>query len=96
KSNLAGVGDDGEAGLPLPGILSHLKFVQLEEAQGCDAELKLLRFLLANAKVLEKVVIFFRSTTASPDRAKQVEQFKDKLIAVPTASSSILFFFFSP
>ncbi|XP_026436123.1 uncharacterized protein LOC113333988 [Papaver somniferum] len=66
QSNLADVGDDWEAGLSLPGMLSHLKYVQIEE-----------------------VILDFRSCVGSPDRLIQIEQFKDKLRAVPTASSSI-------
>ncbi|RZC88709.1 hypothetical protein C5167_031083 [Papaver somniferum] len=64
ESNLADVGDDWEAGLSLPGMLSHLKYVQIEE-----------------------VILDFRSCVGSPDRLIQIEQFKDKLRAVPTASS---------
>ncbi|XP_026425215.1 uncharacterized protein LOC113321521 [Papaver somniferum] len=96
QSTLTGVGDDWETGLSLPGMLSHLKYVEMEEAEGCDAELKLLSFLLRNAKVLEKVVNFFRSTVDLPDksRVRQVEQFKDKLRAVPTASLSIKMLFY--
>ncbi|KAI3841091.1 hypothetical protein MKX03_010836, partial [Papaver bracteatum] len=95
-STLTDVGDDWEIGLSLPGMLSHLKYVEMEEAEGCDVELKLLSFLLKNAMVLEKVVIFFRSRVDFPDksRVRQVEQFKDKLRAVPTASSSIKMVFY--
>ncbi|KAI3879299.1 hypothetical protein MKX03_024274, partial [Papaver bracteatum] len=89
ESNSADVEDDWDAGQSFPGMLSHLKFVHIEEAQGCDAELKLLRFLLKNGKVLEKVAIFFRSTIGSPDRERQVKQFQDKLRAVSTTSLSI-------
>ncbi|KAI3957956.1 hypothetical protein MKW98_020598 [Papaver atlanticum] len=89
KSNLAGVGDDWEAGLSSPGMLSHLNFVQMEDVEGCDAEFKLLSFLLKKAKVLEEVVVFFRSSIGSPDRVRQVALFMDKLKAVPAASSSI-------
>ncbi|RZC93025.1 hypothetical protein C5167_028385, partial [Papaver somniferum] len=90
ESNLADVGDNREeAGLTLPGMLSHLKSVQIEEVVGCDAELKILSFLLKNAMVLKKVALFLRSGVGSPDRVEQVKQFKDKLRAVPTASSSI-------
>ncbi|RZC90476.1 hypothetical protein C5167_029609 [Papaver somniferum] len=89
ESNLADVGDDWEAGLSSPEMLSRLKSVQIEKAEGCDAELKLLSFLLKNAKVLEEVALFFRSSVGSPDRVKQVRQFRGKLRALPTASSKI-------
>ncbi|KAI3831797.1 hypothetical protein MKX03_000139, partial [Papaver bracteatum] len=88
-SNLADVGNDWEAGLPIPGMLSHLKFVQMEEVVGSDAELKLLSFLLKNAKVLEKFALFFRSSAGSGDRVRQVKQFQNKLRLVPIASSCI-------
>ncbi|KAI3919098.1 hypothetical protein MKW98_016651 [Papaver atlanticum] len=89
ESNLADVGNDWEAGLPIPGMLSHLKFVQMEEVVGSDAELKLLSFLLKNAKALEKFALFFRSSAGSGDRGRQVKQFKNKLRLVPAASSRI-------
>ncbi|KAI3958112.1 hypothetical protein MKW98_020754 [Papaver atlanticum] len=90
ESNLVDVGDDWEAGLSFPGMLSHLKYVQIEVVEGCDAELKLLRFLLKNAENLKEVALFFCSSVGSPDGDRQIEQFKDKLRAVvPTASSSI-------
>ncbi|KAI3897096.1 hypothetical protein MKW98_015792 [Papaver atlanticum] len=90
ESNLADVGDNQEeAGLSLQGMLSHLKTVQIEEVVGCDAELKILSFLLKNAMVLNKVALFLRSGVHLPGRVEQIKQFKDKLRAVPTASSSI-------
>ncbi|RZC75479.1 hypothetical protein C5167_050969 [Papaver somniferum] len=46
ESNLAVIGDDWEAGLSSPGMLSHLEYVSIEKVEGCDAELKLLSFLL--------------------------------------------------
>ncbi|KAI3891756.1 hypothetical protein MKX03_020894, partial [Papaver bracteatum] len=92
-SNSVDVGEDWEAGLFSPGMLSHLEYVQIEEVEGCDAELKLLRFLLKNAENLEKVALFFCSSVGSPDGVRQIEQFKDKLRAVPTASSIIQFVF---
>ncbi|XP_026379167.1 uncharacterized protein LOC113273767 isoform X2 [Papaver somniferum] len=88
ESNLADVGDDWEAGLSLPGILSHLKYVHIREAEGCDAELKLLSFLLKSAKVLKQVVLHPRSTIDSPDRVRR--QFGSKLRALPRASSHII------
>ncbi|KAI3914367.1 hypothetical protein MKW98_014974 [Papaver atlanticum] len=89
QSNLADVGDDWEVGLSFPGMLSHLEYVQIEEVEGCDAEFKILRFLKKNATILKNVALYFRSCVGSPDRVRQVEQFRDKLRAVPTASSSI-------
>ncbi|RZC85643.1 hypothetical protein C5167_026315 [Papaver somniferum] len=50
ESNVTDAGDDWEAGLSLPGMSSHLKYVQFEEAEGCDAELKLLVFFLEKRK----------------------------------------------
>ncbi|RZC72526.1 hypothetical protein C5167_048006 [Papaver somniferum] len=89
ESCLADVGDEWETGLSFPGMLSHLEYVQIE-VEGCDAELKFLCFLLKRAKVLKKVVLYFRSSVGSPDHGvTQVEQFMDTLRLVPTASSCI-------
>ncbi|KAI3898519.1 hypothetical protein MKX03_000262, partial [Papaver bracteatum] len=88
-SNLADVGDDWEAGLSCPGMLSHLSYVFIEEAEGCDAEFKILRFLLKNANDLEEVSLFFRSSVGLPDRARKIKQFKKQLRAVPAASSNV-------
>ncbi|KAI3860161.1 hypothetical protein MKX03_006480, partial [Papaver bracteatum] len=82
-SNSENVDDDWETGLSSRGMLSHLKHVQIERVEGCDAELKLLSFLLKNATDLEELSVDFLS------RGTQVGQFKDKLRRVPTASSSI-------
>ncbi|XP_026382463.1 putative F-box/LRR-repeat protein At3g42770 [Papaver somniferum] len=90
ESSLVDVGDDWEAGLSVRGMLSHLEYVQVEDMEGCDAEFKLLSFLLRNAKVLKEVELFFRPSVGSPDRLIQVQQFQDKLREVPAASSSIL------
>ncbi|KAI3870128.1 hypothetical protein MKX03_021601, partial [Papaver bracteatum] len=87
-SCLADVGDEWETGLSLPGMLSHLEYVEIE-VEGCDAELKLLCFLFKKAKVLKKVVLYFRSSVGSPGGVTQVEQFMDTLRLLPTASSSI-------
>ncbi|KAI3852798.1 hypothetical protein MKX03_028632, partial [Papaver bracteatum] len=90
SKKLAEVGDDWEAGLSSPGMLSHLKYVRIEEVKGCDAELKLLSFLLKYAAVLVEVALFFRSSAGSAARRlRQIERFKQKLRAVPTASPSI-------
>ncbi|KAI3851199.1 hypothetical protein MKX03_012257, partial [Papaver bracteatum] len=83
------VGDGWEAGLSSPGMLSNLKIVGIENVEGCDAEFKILRFLLENAKDLEEVVIFFCSGLISPNRIRRIERFKEKLRAVPTASSDV-------
>ncbi|KAI3925604.1 hypothetical protein MKW98_001458 [Papaver atlanticum] len=83
------VGDVWEAGLSSPGMLSNLKIVEIENVEGCDAEFKILRFLLENAKDLEEVVIFFCSGLSSPNRIRRIVRFKEKLRAVPTASSDV-------
>ncbi|XP_026431001.1 F-box/LRR-repeat protein 13-like [Papaver somniferum] len=87
ESNLGNIEDDWEAGLILPGKLSHLKLIRINDAEECDAELELLSFLFKNAKVLEKVVVCFGSSVGSPDRVTQVKQFQDKLRALPRSSS---------
>ncbi|KAI3955276.1 hypothetical protein MKW98_020909 [Papaver atlanticum] len=89
KSNSADVGDDWEVGFSLSGMVSNLNVVRIENVHGCDAELKILSYLLKNAKGLKKVVLYFRPSVGSSDRVRQVKLFKKKLIEVPTASSSI-------
>ncbi|RZC93603.1 hypothetical protein C5167_007643 [Papaver somniferum] len=93
QSNLVDVGDDWEAGLSSPGMLSHLDHVTFDEVEGCDAELKLLSFLLKHAKVLRKVALSFRAGISSPDGVRERKLFRDKLRALPTASSSIQMMF---
>ncbi|XP_026409686.1 uncharacterized protein LOC113304762 [Papaver somniferum] len=89
ESNLADVGDDWEAEYSSTGMFPHLKSVEIREVEGSDNELKFLIFLLKKSTVLEKVILFFRSTTASLDRGRQVRQFKRSVSELPTASSSI-------
>ncbi|KAI3874319.1 hypothetical protein MKX03_019467 [Papaver bracteatum] len=74
-------------------MLSHLKYVEIKELQGCDNEVKLLQLLLGKAMVLEEVALFFRSTAGSPGRVK-LKRFRDKLGAVTRASSSTNMMFF--
>ncbi|RZC90610.1 hypothetical protein C5167_029740 [Papaver somniferum] len=50
ESNSEDIGTDWEAGLSLPGMLSRLKIVEIKAVVGCDSELKLLSFLLKNAR----------------------------------------------
>ncbi|XP_026411212.1 F-box/LRR-repeat protein At3g58900-like [Papaver somniferum] len=82
---LLDAGDDWEVGFSFPGMLSHLSTVRIEEIVGCDAELKLLSFLLENAKVLEEVTLY--PITNSLRRVRN--QFMKKLRALPRASSRI-------
>lgn len=89
ETNSANIDDDWETGLSSWGMFSHLKYVQIKRVECCDAELKLLSFLLKNAADLEEVSVYFRFSVGSPDKVTQVEQFKDKLTGVPKASSSI-------
>ncbi|XP_026389360.1 F-box/FBD/LRR-repeat protein At1g78750-like isoform X2 [Papaver somniferum] len=84
ESNSVDVGDDWEAGLSSPGMLSNLKIVEIEDVEGCVAEFNILSFLLKNANDLAKVVISFCSCAGS-----QVQRFKQMLRAVPTASSDV-------
>ncbi|XP_026455867.1 uncharacterized protein LOC113356821 [Papaver somniferum] len=57
QSNLVDVGEDWEAGLSSEGMLSRLTYVCFCEVEGCDAELKLLSFLLKHGQVLTKVAV---------------------------------------
>ncbi|KAI3891714.1 hypothetical protein MKX03_001222, partial [Papaver bracteatum] len=88
-SNLVDIGDDWEAGLSSPGMLSHLKYVKFDEVEGCDAEFKLLRFLFKHGKVLRGVGLSFRASIGSPDGVTQMKLFRDKVTALPTASLSV-------
>ncbi|XP_026430839.1 putative F-box/FBD/LRR-repeat protein At1g78760 [Papaver somniferum] len=95
ESNVSSVVSDvWEVGLSSIGKSSRLNSVQIEEVEGCDADLRILSFLFRNAKYLKRVIIYFRSSVGTPDKGKQVEQFKDMLRAVPTASSSIELVFY--
>ncbi|XP_026430840.1 putative F-box/FBD/LRR-repeat protein At1g78760 [Papaver somniferum] len=88
KSYSPDVGDDWEEGFSLPGMLSHLNIVRIENVDGCDAEFKILSFLLKNAKVLKEVALYPAcSSVKSPSRLRK--QFKNKLRALPRASSDI-------
>ncbi|KAI3867655.1 hypothetical protein MKX03_036565, partial [Papaver bracteatum] len=69
-SNLADVGDDWEEGFSLTCMFSHLKFVEITEVVGCDNELKFLRFLLKYSMALEKVNLFFQSTSDLLDKGR--------------------------
>ncbi|KAI3894258.1 hypothetical protein MKX03_021848, partial [Papaver bracteatum] len=88
-SNLADVEDDWEAEFSLACMFTHLKVVEIREVEGCDNEVKFLRFLLKNSTVLEKVNLFFRSTGDSLDNRSQVRRFKGNLRVLPTTSSNM-------
>ncbi|KAI3903387.1 hypothetical protein MKW98_032041 [Papaver atlanticum] len=92
--NLADIGDDWDAGLPLTCMYPRLKFIEIKEVEGCDNELKFLRFMLKNSTVLEKVNLFFRSTSDSLDGGRRIRGFKRNLRAMPTSSSGIKMNFF--
>ncbi|KAI3877742.1 hypothetical protein MKW98_020223 [Papaver atlanticum] len=87
--NLADLGDDWEAGLSLTCMFTHLKVVEIREVEGCENEVKFLRFLLKNSAALEKVNLFFRSTGDSHDNVRQVRRFERNLRVLSTASSNI-------
>ncbi|RZC66287.1 hypothetical protein C5167_009973 [Papaver somniferum] len=89
EANLADVEDDWDAGFSLTCMYSHLKVIEIGGVEGCDNELKFVRFMLKNSMVLEKVNLFFRSTSDSLDGGRQIRRFKRNLRAMPTASSSI-------
>ncbi|KAI3944268.1 hypothetical protein MKW98_016498 [Papaver atlanticum] len=89
ESNLADVGDDWDEGFSLTCMFSHLKFVEISEVEGCDNELKFLRFLLKNSMALEKVNLFFQSTSDLLDNGRQLRRFMRNVRVLPAASSSI-------
>ncbi|XP_026400304.1 F-box/LRR-repeat protein At3g59190-like [Papaver somniferum] len=85
--NANNTGGDWIVGSPFP-CLHYLKFVQIQGIQGCFNELKFLQILLKKAIILEKVKLFCCKRD-SPDRTKQMMQFKDMLPAFPSTSSSV-------
>ncbi|RZC75575.1 hypothetical protein C5167_051048 [Papaver somniferum] len=56
ESNLADIGDDWEVGLSLTGMISHLKFVEIREVEGCENELKFFVEKLASFGESESVL----------------------------------------
>ncbi|RZC90013.1 hypothetical protein C5167_029080 [Papaver somniferum] len=91
ESNLSDVGDYSEAGLSFPEMLSHLEYFEFIDAEGSDAEFRILNFLLRNEKVLKKIGVTFRSSVAQRDRKRHVARFSDKIRAGRKASSSFQF-----
>ncbi|KAI3846978.1 hypothetical protein MKX03_021085, partial [Papaver bracteatum] len=85
--NANNTGGDWILGSSFP-CLHYLKFVQIRGIQGCLNELKFLQALLKKAIVLEKVTLFCNKTD-SPERAAQLMDFKEMLLAYPSASSSV-------
>ncbi|KAI3960213.1 hypothetical protein MKW98_016937 [Papaver atlanticum] len=57
KINPENIGDYWDAGLSLPCMMCHLKYVKIEGLCGCVNELKFLEILLKHSTVLEKVVL---------------------------------------
>ncbi|KAI3834478.1 hypothetical protein MKX03_012872, partial [Papaver bracteatum] len=97
-SGLIEAEDDGELGLSSPCLMSHLKHIEIRDAEGCENELKFLEFLLKNSIVLEKMVVSFDTTsspdiTGSADRLKLMKKFKEKLRTLPRASASLTMIF---
>ncbi|KAI3850813.1 hypothetical protein MKX03_028526, partial [Papaver bracteatum] len=87
KLNANNTGGDWIVGSEFP-CLKFLKFVEIEGIQGCLTELNLLQVLLEKAIVLERVTLSCYETGA-PDRATQLMEFKEMLLAFPRASSSV-------
>ncbi|KAI3877052.1 hypothetical protein MKX03_004189, partial [Papaver bracteatum] len=89
---IADVDDDWEARLSLPCTLSHLKFVEIQQLQGCNNEFKFVEFLRKNGVVLQEMVLWFRDflrEVSSPEQAAIVKKFSKKLRTVPRASSNL-------
>ncbi|KAI3837577.1 hypothetical protein MKX03_010186 [Papaver bracteatum] len=68
--------------------LPYLKFVRIQGIQGCLNELKFLQVLLKKSIVLEKVMLF-GDKRDSADKAAQLMEFKEMLLAFRSASSSV-------
>ncbi|KAI3935644.1 hypothetical protein MKW98_022652 [Papaver atlanticum] len=80
-------GGDCIVGSQFP-CLHFLKFVQIQGIQGCLNELKFLQVLLNKAIVLEKVTLLCYKRDSS-DRAAQLMEFKEMLLAFRSTSSSV-------
>ncbi|KAL5701395.1 hypothetical protein ACHQM5_026738 [Ranunculus cassubicifolius] len=70
--------------------LSHLKVVEIRYFEGSENELKMVKFILENALVLEKLII----TTAPYDSAasksnQEMANIGRKFLTYPRASSSV-------
>lgn len=87
QSDLPDTGDDWEVGLLLPGMLSHLNLVRIENAEGWGAEFKVLRYLMKNANGLEEIAVHPRASVATRRRLRK--QYENHLIAFSRASSRI-------
>ncbi|KAF9588375.1 hypothetical protein IFM89_008805 [Coptis chinensis] len=72
-----------DTGLALQ-CMYHLRSVEIQGIIGCTNGLKFLENLLKNALVLEKMVFF---------ASKDLEEFKEKLMHIPRASSNVATFF---
>ncbi|RZC89229.1 hypothetical protein C5167_030924 [Papaver somniferum] len=88
KLDTNNTGGDWTVGSSSFPCLHHLKFVQIKKATGSLNELKFLQVLLKKAIVLEKVTVFCYKRR-SPDRAAQLKEFKEMLLAYPSASSGV-------
>ncbi|KAF5206905.1 Fbd-associated f-box protein [Thalictrum thalictroides] len=66
-------------------ILSHLKFVELNDFFGSESELRLVKVLLTNGRLLEEITIR-SSVELSTDSNKQLEVTKQLLMMTPRAS----------
>ncbi|KAI3837576.1 hypothetical protein MKX03_010185, partial [Papaver bracteatum] len=80
-------GGDWIVGSQFP-CLHFLKFVQIQGIQGCLNELKFLQVLLSKATVLENVTLLCYKRD-SADRAAQLMEFKEMLLAFRSTSSSV-------
>ncbi|MCL7029241.1 hypothetical protein MKW94_017955, partial [Papaver nudicaule] len=85
--NANNTGGDWIVGSSFP-CLHYLKLVEIRGIQGCLNELKFLEVLLKKAIVLERVTLICFAKKSS-DRAAQLMEFKEMLLAFPSASSSV-------
>ncbi|MCL7044458.1 hypothetical protein MKW94_015283 [Papaver nudicaule] len=90
KSNPENIGDYWDAGLSLPCMICHLKFVEIKGLCGCVNELKFLEILLKHATVLEKVILNSYSTEQDSHTKKRMTKFSEMLLKFPTTSKKIL------
>ncbi|KAK9155368.1 hypothetical protein Sjap_002848 [Stephania japonica] len=74
-------------------IFHHLKVIEIHDVIGYMNEFNVLEFLLENALILEKIIIW-TSNDISCDRKKGLINFSKALLKIPRASSDIVILFF--
>ncbi|KAF5178993.1 Fbd-associated f-box protein [Thalictrum thalictroides] len=70
----------------------HLKSVKIQNLEGCEHELKFIKYILRNGAVLENITITTKKALSS-EREKELEEFSMKLQCLFKASSTVTILF---